>query len=80
VRGKVGDASMTLVVEKVKGRLHVYDEYRENGCVVAKCIGPIEEMACLVGIREPRQRSRNWLGAASAVRLRCFWRSTAERL
>ena len=52
---EVGDASMALVVEKVKGRLYVCDEYRENGRVVTKCIGPVEEMVCLVGIQEPRQ-------------------------
>ncbi len=35
---------MTLVVKRVKGKLYVYEQYRLNGKVVTKYIGPLEEL------------------------------------
>ncbi|MEM4429608.1 MAG: integrase [Thermofilaceae archaeon] len=37
-------ASMTLVVKRVKGRLYVYEQYRVNGQVYTRYIGPLEEL------------------------------------
>ncbi len=42
---KTGSTGMTLVVKKVKGRLYVYEQYRFDGKVVTRYIGPLEEMA-----------------------------------
>ncbi|MEM4847071.1 MAG: putative integrase [Thermosphaera sp.] len=32
---------MTLVVKKVKGKLYVYEQYRVNGQVYTRYIGPL---------------------------------------
>ncbi len=41
----LGEITMTLVVKRVKGHLYVYEQYRVNGRVVTKYIGPLEELA-----------------------------------
>ncbi len=38
---------MALVIKKIKGWRYVYEQYRVNGCVVARYIGPLEEIACV---------------------------------
>ena len=35
---------MGLTVKRIKGRLYVYEQYRRNGKLVTKYIGPLEEM------------------------------------
>ena len=35
---------MALVIKKIKGRKYVYEQYRVNGRVVTRYIGPLEEI------------------------------------
>ncbi len=44
VRAWLGFLRMSLVVKRVKGKLYVYEQYRLNGKVVTKYIGPLEEL------------------------------------
>ncbi|WP_110138754.1 putative integrase [Hyperthermus butylicus] len=32
------------VVKKIKGRIYVYPQGRENGRVVTKCVGPLDRI------------------------------------
>ena len=40
----IGRNALTLVVKRVKDRLYVYEQYRLNGRVYTKYIGPLEEI------------------------------------
>ncbi len=36
--------TLTLVIKKVKGRLYVYEQFRQDGRVVTHYVGPLEEL------------------------------------
>ncbi len=42
--GKVGETLMGYVVKRIKGRLYVYEQYRRDGKVVTKYVGPLERI------------------------------------
>ena len=54
--GGVGGAVILgYVVKRIKGRLYVYEQYRENGRVVTRYVGPLEGIVdgwkrCLHGV------------------------------
>ncbi len=36
---------MGYVVKRIKGRLYVYEQYRRDGKVITKYVGPLERIA-----------------------------------
>ncbi len=44
VESSAGLGRLGIVVKRVKGKPYVYEQYRKDGIVVTKYIGPLEEM------------------------------------
>ncbi len=60
---------MGYVVKRIKGRLYVYEQYRRNGKVVTKYVGPLERI--VEGFKQC-QNMGSWFlsrdGAAAGIR------------
>ncbi len=42
--GEGGETVLGYVVKRIKGRLYVYEQYRRDGKVITKYVGPLERI------------------------------------
>ena len=64
--GEVGETIMSYVVKRIKGRLYVYEQYRRDGKVITKYVGPLERI--VEGYKRCQELCVGPGGAAAGIR------------
>ncbi len=64
--GEGGDPVLGYVVKRIKGRLYVYEQYRKDGKVVTRYVGPLERI--VEGYKRCQELCVGPGGAAAGIR------------